>query len=119
MLLHGQDKAVAAADPDLPRLSDVLSIYKRGRASGRQTDWLRSELAAQMGGETGPLSISVLGSARGVPPPPLFSKKALYKLLSGVLGQHFSVGHWGWDHPGQRCHWGTSRLADVSRVALN
>lgn len=46
------DKAVRTADPDIPGLSDVLSIYKQAKASGSQTDWLLSELAAQMGGET-------------------------------------------------------------------
>lgn len=109
---------MTAADPDLPGLSDVLSIYKQGRASGRQTGWLRLE--PQPRWEARP----ALPAAQswGQPDEPLhpsFPQKALDKLLARASGQRFSAGHCGWDRPGHRSHQGLSRLADVCRVALN
>lgn len=109
---------MTAADPDLPRLSDVLSIYKQGRASGRQTDWLRLEPeprwearpalpAAQSWGQPDePLHASFPQKSPGQ----IAGQGVRAAFLSRSLGLGLS---WTQKSPG------LSRLADVSRVALN
>lgn len=52
-------------------------------------------------------------------PPPPKKKQALYTNCHQGSRAAFLSGSLGWDHPGQRSHQGMSRLADVSRVALN
>lgn len=110
---------MTAADPDLPGLSDVLSIYKRGRASGRQTGWLRSEPEPRWEARPALPAAQSWGQPHEPLHPSFPQKKSLDKLLARASGQRFSACRCSWDCPGHRNHQGLSRLADVSRVPLN